>query len=231
MTVSGISATRDDPAAPPRGRLRELTEVVLVAVILALFARTFLIQAFVVPSGSMERAVLVGDHVLVDKFLYGPHARLLSLLLPCRDVRRGDVIVFKFPKDPRHDLIKRVVALPGDIVEIRDGVVFVNGRAEEPRVDSAAATATDSPAGSSRAQFLGPFRIPPESYFAMGDNRDNSYDSRFWGPVPARNLKGRALLIYWSVAPNSARESSHLIGRIIGLVRSTRWSRTFLRVR
>jgi signal peptidase I len=203
--------------------------VVLVSVILALFVRTFLVQAFVVPSGSMEETVLVGDHLLVNKFLFGPHGHALSRLLPHRDVRRGDIIVFKFPKDPTHDYIKRVVALPGDVVEIRAGTLFVNGVAERLPATGArgVARAGAGPADGSPRDYLGPIRIPAESYFAMGDNRRGSYDSRFWGPVPAQNLKGRALWIYWSSAPAPPGGSANPIRWLAGMVRSTRFSRTF----
>ena len=218
------------PSAP-RGRLRELAEVVFVAVVLALFVRTFLVQAFVVPSGSMEPTVLVGDHLLVNKFLFAPHARLLSFLLPYREVRRGDVVVFKFPKDPTHDYIKRVVAVPGDVLEIRSEGVFVNGVAEGRSAAAGRAPAKEGSLESSRGTFLGPLRIPADSFYAMGDNREASYDSRFWGPEPAQNLKGRALWIYWSSAPLPAGRSVNPIRWLADLVRSTRFSRTFQAVK
>ena len=231
---SGAPAT--PPPAPPRSSspVREYAEVVLVAVVFALFVRTFLVQAFVVPTPSMENTVLVGDHVVVNKFLYAPH--LWSRFLPYRDVRRGDVVVFKFPEDPRRDFIKRVVALPGDVLEIRDKTVFVNGEREnEPRAIHAESRVwhddAQLPVALQRRDQLAPVRIPPDAYFAMGDNRDSSYDSRFWGPVPGSNLKGRALFIYWSFAPAPAGARSGFPGAVADLFRRTRWSRTFLAVR
>jgi signal peptidase I len=208
------------PAEPPE-RWRELCEVVLVAVIAALFVRTFLVQAFVVPSGSMEPTLLVGDHVLVNKFVFATHGRALFALLPYRDPRRGDVFVFKFPPNPAQDFIKRVVALPSDLVAIRDRQVLING-APEAR----------GPGSLPPAEPIGPLRVPPDAYFALGDNRASSYDSRFWGAVPAANVKGRALAIYWSVAPtHSEAASGNLISRLLRFWRRTRWERSFRMVK
>jgi signal peptidase I len=217
-------------ASPPR----EYAEVVLVAVVFALFVRTFLIQAFVVPTPSMENTVLVGDHLVVNKFIYAPHR--WGRFLPYRDVRRGDVFVFKFPEDPQRDFIKRVVALPGDVLEIRDKVVFVNGERQiEPRAIHGELRIwpddRDLPDALRRRDQRPPLHIPSDSYFAMGDNRDSSYDSRFWGPVPGGNLKGRALFVYWSYAPPLPGAGSGLLGAVTGLYRRTRWSRTLVAVR
>jgi signal peptidase I len=226
-------ASAETTAAAPEARARGLTEVVLVAIVFALFVRTFLVQAFVVPTPSMEKTVLIGDHLLVNKFLYAPHGRFLASLLPYREVRRGDVIVFKFPEDPRRDFIKRAVALPGDTLEIRDKIVFVNGSPEKTLGQTAGASPSgggEKTPGRSRRDRVGPMRIPPGNYFALGDNRENSYDSRFWGPIPAENLKGRALLVYWSFA-EPAQDGVNPIRRLIDSVRSTHWSRTGLPVR
>ena len=215
--------------------LREYSEVVLIAVVLALYARTFLVQAFVVPTPSMEETVLVGDHVVVNKFIYAPHTPgFWTRLLPYRDVRRGDVFVFKFPEDPRRDFIKRAIALPGDVIEIQDKRVAVNGtRVDEPRVihtDSRVWPDDPRLADSRRRRDqAASSRMPSQSYFAMGDNRDSSYDSRFWGPVPHGNLKGRALFVYWSLEP--AEKGGGLLRSLQGLFRRTRWSRTLLAVR
>jgi len=213
-------------------RLRELGEVLVAAVLLALFVRTFLIQAFVVPTPSMEDTVLVGDHLLVNKFVYAPHGRFLSRILPYREVRRGDVFVFKFPGDPRQDFIKRAIALPDDLLEIRNKTVFVNGVAQaEPRIHHAESRIwADSPAVPDtrrRRDQVPATRIPERTYFAMGDNRDNSYDSRFWGPLPASNLKGRALLIYWSWSPSEGLRTSHPLRRFSDFLNRIRWSRLF----
>ena len=229
--------SRGAPAAARRSQPRELLEAVLVAVVLALFVRTFLVQAFVVPTPSMEKTVLAGDHVVVNKFLFAPSAiGALDRLLPRRPVRRGDLIDFKFPEDPRRDFVKRAVALAGDTVEIRSKQVFVNGRLEP----GTAAFHSESriwpddpelPEGLRRRDQIPPITVPPETSFALGDNRDNSYDSRFWGPVPAANLKGRPLFVYWSYPPGDTRRRSGAFGRISDFFAGTRWSRTFLPVR
>ncbi len=230
----GSPAASGDPGY--RSRPREFVEAVLVAVVFALFVRTFLLQAFVVPSPSMEDTVLAGDHLIVNKFVFGPRAgSVLGRLLPRRPVRRGDVIVFKFPEDPRRDFVKRVIALPGDEVEIRDKAVFVNGQPES----TPSAFHGDSrvwpddarlPASQRRRDQVSPLRVPDGTYFAMGDNRDNSYDSRFWGPVPAAYLKGRPLFVYWSWNQDGRRHSG-AFGWIADLFSGTRWSRTLTAVR
>ena len=228
---------RGFPYAARRSQLRELLEAILVAVVLALFVRTFLVQAFAIPTPSMEKTVLAGDHVVVNKFVFAPRAvAALDRLLPRRPVRRGDLIVFKFPEDPRRDFVKRAVALPGDTIEIRDKTVLVNGRGEsaagafhsEARVwpDD-----RDVPDGLKRRDQFPLSEVPPETYFAMGDNRDNSYDSRFWGPVPAANLKGRPLFVYWSYPPGGSPRRGAALGWIADFFSSTRWSRTLLPVR
>ena len=214
----------------------EVLEAILVAVVFALFVRTFLVQAFVVPTASMEKTVLVGDHVVVNKFVFGPSAlAALDRFLPRLAVRRGDVIVFKFPEDPRRDFVKRAVALPGDSLEIRSKVVLVNGQSEtEPRAfHSETKVWADEPGvpeALRRRDHVGFLRVPPRSFFALGDNRDSSYDSRFWGPVPADNLKGRPLFVYWSYPPDDGGRRGPLAW-IANFFAATRWSRTFLAVR
>jgi signal peptidase I len=233
LTGASPGTSRRAPSSP----LREYAEVILVAVVFALFARTFLVQAFVVPTPSMEETVLVGDHLVVNKFIYAPHAPgFWTALLPYREIGHGDIFVFKFPEDPQRDFIKRAVALPGDTIEIHDKVVSVNGSPiGEPK-----ATHSDPhvwpddphlPDSLRRRDQLPPSRVPAESYFAMGDNRDSSYDSRFWGPVPKGNLKGRALFVYWSFAPPAPDSRPGILERIASLWRRTRWSRTLLPVR
>lgn len=228
---------RPSAAESRRSNPLEFAEAVLVAVVLALFVRTFLLQAFVVPSPSMEETVLVGDHLIVNKFIFAPQALpALDRLLPCRPVRRGDVIVFKFPEDPRRDFVKRAVALPADTVEIRDKTVFVNGRPEiEPRaLHSDPRVWPDEqrvPEGMRRRDQIPPFPVPAQSYFALGDNRDNSYDSRFWGTVPASHLKGRPLVVYWSHPAGGGRRRPGAAGWLADFFASTRWSRTLLPVR
>lgn len=233
----------DDPRK--HSLVREYYEAVLVAVIFALFVRTFVFQAFQVPTGSMEKTVLVGDHLVVNKFIFAPHGEsFLERLLPYRDPRRGDVFVFKFPENPERDFIKRVVGLPGDRVEGHDKAVFVNGDrfpdTHTFHVDSKTYSAEAMlPEVYRRRDTFGPIAIPSDHFWAMGDNRDNSYDSRYWGPVPRDNIKGRALLVYWSyeAEPDSAewRGYADKVGRLLGVAfhffTRTRWDRTFRLVR
>jgi signal peptidase I len=224
-------------SAARRSQPRELLEAILVAVVLALFVRTFIVQAFAVPTPSMEKTVLAGDHVVVNKFVFAPRAvAALDRWLPRRPVRRGDLIVFKFPEDPQRDFVKRAVALPGDTIEIRDKTVLVNGRGESaagPFHSEARVWPDDRdvPDGLKRRDQLPLSEVPPETYFAMGDNRDNSYDSRFWGPVPAANLKGRPLFVYWSYPPGGGPRRGAALGWFADFFSSTRWSRTLLPVR
>jgi signal peptidase I len=220
---------------------REYYEAILVAVIFTLFARTFVAQAFKIPTGSMEDNLLVGDHLFVNKFIYAPHwSTPLDSLMPYRDIRRGDVVVFKYPQDPERDFIKRAVALPGDTVEVHSKVLFVDGKQEvNPHVvhkDPQVIPDTPAlPVSIRNRDNFGPFAVPEGFVFCMGDNRDNSYDSRFWGPVPRSYFKGRALFIYWSyeAQPNShewrgwwdrvqqlASVAGHFFSR-------TRWGRSF----
>jgi signal peptidase I len=220
--------------------LRERADPLLAAILFALFARTFLFQAFEVPSPSMEKTVLTGDRLLVNKFVYAPRSLdPLVRLLPTRAPRRGDVIVFKFPEDPRRDFIKRIVGLPGETVAIRDKTVLVNGRSmEEPYVfhsdDRVWPDDPSVPEEGRRRDQLPPQRVPADSYFVLGDNRDTSGDSRFWGFLPAGNLSGRALLVYWSCEPRSSGDPVGWRAAIrwpIEILRRTRWSRWFLAVR
>jgi signal peptidase I len=210
---------------------REYFESIVVAVILALFIRTFVVQAFKIPTGSMEPNLLVGDHLLVNKFVFSPVAHGLERqVLPMRDVRRADVIVFKFPEEPERDFIKRVIGLPGETVELRNRQVFVNGeRLVEPYAHYLfpAGEEDNSPSFDVRERY-GPVTVPAGHYFMMGDNRDNSQDSRYWGFLPAHYVKGRALMIYWSFE-QPVGEQAEGVGGFITTVTSiftgTRWSR------
>lgn len=180
---------------------REYFESIVVAVILALFVRTFVFQAFKIPTGSMKPNLLVGDHLLVNKFIFAPTASALErALLPMRPIQRGDIIVFKFPEDPSRDFIKRTVGLPGDTVELKNQTVFVNGQPlAEPYAHYLLPPADDTQAdGFDLRRKYGPVTVPDGHYFMMGDNRDDSQDSRFWGFLPQSYVKGRALFIYWS---------------------------------
>lgn len=225
---------------------REYLEALLIAVIFATFARTYVVQAFKIPSGSMEQNLLIGDHILVNKFVYGRQVGIVEdLYLPGRGVERGDVVVFKFPESPERDFIKRCVGKAGDEIEIIDKTLHVNGNP----VGEAAYTHHTDGRTYPNSVFLhedyqlrdnyGPFVVPEGHLFVLGDNRDNSNDSRFWGPVPESYLKGRAFLVYWSFeAASETREEAGYLGRLrllsevaANFFSRTRWDRSFRIVR
>ncbi|HVT04567.1 MAG TPA: signal peptidase I [Thermoanaerobaculia bacterium] len=224
-----------------KSTLREYYEALLIAVIFVNFARIFVFQAFKIPTGSMIDNLLVGDHIIVNKFAYGPPGTaLFEKLFPFREIHRGDIIVFRFPDDPNTDFVKRVIGLPNDTIVVRDKKVFVNGTAqnepytvhEDPQIIPLRPALLEP--YRSRDQF-GPYTVPPDKYFAMGDNRDRSNDSRYWGPVPRSLIKGRAFLVYWSfrgVPPDprspAAERVKELAGVMIHFLTRTRWDRTFL---
>ena len=216
---------------------REYFESIAVAVILALFVRTWVVQAFKIPTGSMEENLLIGDHLLVNKFVYAPAATGLErLLLPLGDVERGDVLVFKFPEDPERDFIKRVVGLPGETIELRQGRVFIDGAViDEPWLDPM------RPDGRLPPDFrgtYGPTDVPDGHFFMMGDNRGDSEDSRYWGPLPADYVKGRAFMLYWSYEAGSDFYAEVGVGATLRRLGSaaghfftrTRWNRLFMAV-
>jgi len=181
--------------------LREYAESLIVAVVLALFVRTFVFQAFKIPTGSMEPNLLIGDHLIVNKMIFAPSATGLErALLPTRAIRRGDVVVFKYPEAPERDFIKRVIGLPGDRLELRNKVLHINDeRLDEPWAHYATAASADAfGASGDLREFYGPVTVPAGQYFMMGDNRDNSEDSRYWGFLPSNYVKGKALFIYFS---------------------------------
>jgi signal peptidase I len=184
--------------------VREYFESIVIAVILALFIRTFVVQAFKIPTGSMEENLLIGDHLLVNKFVFGPTAsRLERAALPVGTLARGDVVVFKYPVEPDRDFIKRVIGLPGETIEVKEKKVYINGKPfEEPYVHFLAPPAAQSELHEVTSfdvrERYGPVTVPANQYFVMGDNRDNSQDSRYWGFLPRENVKGKALVIYWS---------------------------------
>ena len=217
---------------------REYLESIVVAVILALFIRTFAVQAFKIPTGSMEPNLLIGDHLLVNKLVYSPSfGPLEDRLLGKRPIERGHVVVFKFPEDPTRDFIKRVIGLPGETIEVRNKTVFVDGK---PLEESYAhfieqPLRPDDPEYGLRTESIrdnwGPQVVPPGQLLVLGDNRDNSRDSRFWGFLPRDQVKGRALLVYWSYAAtgdeyrreglwDGVRDTLSALGR-------TRWNRFF----
>ncbi|EKD39074.1 MAG: hypothetical protein ACD_75C00517G0005, partial [uncultured bacterium] len=177
---------------------REYFEAICIAVLLALFIRTFVVQAFKIPSGSMLPTLLIGDHLLVNKFIYGIRLPFTgNLMIPFNKPERGDVVVFRFPKDRSVDYIKRVVGTSGDTVEVRKKQVYING---EPVDDPHAHISSPSilNASASPRDNFGPVLVPEGRIFVMGDNRDNSYDSRFWGFVDQKDILGKAFILYWS---------------------------------
>ncbi|MDY7017586.1 MAG: signal peptidase I [Nitrospirota bacterium] len=193
----------------------EYAKSLLIALVLALFVRTFFVQAYKIPSGSMLETLKIGDHILVEKFLFGTHIPFTDIVvLPIKQPKRGDVVVFRYPLDPNLDFIKRIIALPGDTVQGVNKDIYVNGkRLKEPyiqHIDNFVLPAYISPRDN-----FGPLRIPKDSYFAMGDNRDNSKDSRFWGFVPRHNIKGKAMVIYFSWDSTAHNVRLSRIGNIV----------------
>ena len=203
---------------------REYFESLAIAVILALFVRTWVFQAFKIPTGSMERNLLIGDHLIVNKMIFSPAATGLErAVMPARPIRRGEVVVFKYPKEPERDFVKRVVGLPGDTLELHRKTVYINGQPlTEPYVQFLDAPSTGGPPRTDDVrEEYGPVTVPPNQYFMMGDNRDNSEDSRYWGFMPASYVKGKALFIYYSFEDN---------GSLASILKATRWDRLFNRV-
>ncbi len=201
---------------------REYFESIVIAVVLALFVRTFAVQAFKIPTGSMEHNLLIGDHLLVNKFMFGQASSFERAFLPMRDVRRGDIIVFKYPEEPERDFIKRIIGMPGDTIELKQKQIFINGKPlDEPYVHylnpGDLGAPLDDPMDSDVRRKYGPVTVPAGQYFAMGDNRDNSQDSRYWGFLPRDYIKGRALFIYWSFDGGPESGGNPVAG--------TRWSR------
>jgi len=230
---------------PQRSVLREYLEALLVATVFLGFSNTFVVKTFYIPSQSMENTLLVGDHLFVNRFLFGPTTNsLVDGALPSRGVRRGDIVIFRSVKDPQIDMVKRCVALAGDVVEVRNKRLFVNRTEiadESFAIHRDARIYPNQPAlreGAQRDNF-GPYTVPQEHYFCMGDNRDFSYDSRFWGPVPAANVKGRPVMIYWSFGGGTSdgvwRGWGNRLAQFgrtaMGFFTKTRWSRTFLLLR
>lgn len=183
---------------PEKGKLRENVEAIIIAIILALFIRTFIVQAFKIPSGSMIPTLLIGDHILVSKFIYGVKLPFVNTtIIPGADPEYYDIVVFKCPKDPQKDYIKRVIGLPGDMVEIKNKVVYINGEKQEDPHAFFSDT-RGSPLMNRPRDNYGPVKVPNDSIFVLGDNRDHSYDSRFWGFVEKKALKGKAFIVYFS---------------------------------
>ena len=204
---------------------REYFESLVIAVLLALFVRTWVFQAFKIPTGSMEPGLLVGDHLIVNKMIFAPGlGGLEQAILPSRPIQRGDIVVFKYPEDPDRDFIKRVIGLPGDTLEVRRKRVYING---EPLEESYVQYLQPPSSGrearpEDRRETYGPVTVPPAQYFMMGDNRDNSEDSRYWGFMPASYVKGQALFIYFALGDSAPGVSSFA---------GIRWSRLLNPVR
>jgi len=198
-----------------KSTFREYAEAIIVALLLALFIRTFVVQAFKIPSGSMEPTLLIGDHILVNKFIYGTKIPFTSIrLLPLQKPQKGDVVVFIYPLDPSKDFIKRVVAVEGDTVKITNKKLFINGvEAADPH--AVYKEDTVFPAEVQKRDNFGPVTVPPGNIFVLGDNRDRSLDSRFWGFVPLEDLRGKAFIIYWSWNSQETNVRWNRIGHLI----------------
>ena len=218
------AGTNPESAGYRKSTAREYFESICVAVILALFVRTFVVQAFKIPTGSMENNLLIGDHLLVNKFVFAPTmTNLEEALLPIDPVRRGDIIVFKYPEEPERDFIKRVIALPGETVELRKKRVYIDDTMlDEPYVRFLVPPDEDGGADFDVRVEYGPVTVPDGHYFMMGDNRDNSQDSRYWGFLPREYVKGRALFVYFSFGEESG---------LSGLVTGVRWGRILHQIR
>ena len=198
-----------------KGLLREYAESIAIAVLLALVIRSYLVQAFKIPSGSMEDTLAIGDHLLVSKFIYGTKIPFVDKrILTIRDPRQGDVIVFEYPEDPSKDFIKRVIGVPGDVVEGKEKKVYVNGKLYE-NPHEVHKEKDIIPKEMNPRDTFGPITVPSNSYFVMGDNRDRSYDSRFWKFVRRDQIKGLAFIKYWSWDREKLRPRFGNIGRLI----------------
>ena len=231
MSARASTANADAAARPAKSVLRDYTETILVCVMFVVFSRAFVFQQSKIPSGSMRDTLLEGDYIMVNRFVYAqPSFAWEPQLLPEREPSRGDVVVFKMPKEPEIDYIKRLIAVPGDVVEIRDGTVHVNGaRRDEPYVE---------PAYRAGNTEFGPITVPPGKYFFMGDHRNASYDSREWGFVDRELIKGRALMIWYSYpeigdgrAVGAGDRLRLLAEKVIYFLPRSRWGRCFTLIR
>jgi len=224
-----------------KGIVRDYFETIVICVIFVIFARAFVFQQSKIPTGSMIPTLLVGDYIMVNKFIYAPTAsNIEKALLPIRDVKRGDIIVFKYPEEPEKDYIKRVIGLPGEFIEIKDKTVYINGSPLEEdykihqtelnpeswakiKEGEAPLSAAEPAPKRWQSRRIGNefdfdrMLIPEGHYFCMGDNRDNSKDSRFWGTVPHENIKGKAFIIWWSF---SGEENDYTRTTLIDRVKS-----------
>lgn len=224
---------------------REYFEALLIAAIFLGFSNNFVVKTFFIPSGSMEDTLLIGDHLFVNRYLFGTGSDLEQRLTPKRDIRRGDVVIFRSTEDPRNDLVKRCIGLPGDKIQLDRKELFVNGKKVD---DSVYASRRDERIFPNRRYLsrqtrlrdnFGPAQVPEGEYFFLGDNRDFSYDSRYWGTVPRHFIKGRAFLVYWSNGGETSdgqwrgwgKKLGQVGGTLTGFLSNTRWNRTFRLIR
>jgi signal peptidase I len=198
-----------------KSTFREYAEAIVVALVLALLIRTFIVQAFKIPSGSMEPTLEIGDHILVNKFIYGIKIPFTHLSFGAwTQPKRGEVIVFIYPLEPEKDFIKRVIGVPGDTVRIVNKKLYINGaEAQDPHAVYKEDTLL--PGDAQKRDNFGPITVPPGKIFVLGDNRDRSLDSRFWGFVPLEDVKGKAFIIYWSWDRQETNVRWKRLGRLI----------------
>ena len=207
---------KDNTKTRTKSKIQEYVEAIIIAILIALFLRTFVIQAFKIPSRSMVPTLLVGDHLLVNKFIYGVKIPFLrKTLIPVTDPERGDIIVFIYPKDRSKDFIKRVIGVGGDTIEIKNKKIFLNGR-EYTDSHGIYSDNVIYPGSIQPRDNFGPVTVPQGELFVMGDNRDESADSRYWGFVDLQDVEGKALIIYWSW---NREETNVRWGRLFNLLR------------
>ena len=221
--------------------VREYLEALIVAAVFLGFTNNFILKTFYIPSGSMEETLLIGDHLFVNRYIYGPRpSKLEQALLPGREVQRGDIVIFRSPETPKMDLVKRCIGLPGDEFKMENKQLFLNGQEVDDsaytiRRDSRIQTATRRLGLDFLRDNWGPLLVPEDHLFCLGDNRDESYDSRAWGPVPLSHVKGRAVMVYWSYGGETSdgtwRGFGHRLKQLantaVGFLTKTRWTRTF----
>ncbi len=243
MTKGDKDRTDQGPEKARRSSvIREYVEALIVAAVFLGFANNFVLKTFYIPSGSMENTLLIGDHLFVNRYIFGPRpSSLEQKLLPGRDVRRGDIVIFRSPETPKIDLVKRCIGLAGDELEMVDKQLFLNGEAVN---DNAYVQHSDDRIVATRGAFgsrpaqrdnWGPLVVPDAHLFCLGDNRDESYDSRYWGPVPLAHVKGRAVMVYWSYGGETSDGTWYGVGHrlkqltntALGFLTKTRWGRTF----
>lgn len=242
-----------DKSEDKKSGMRDFLESLIVAIILALAVKTFSLQTFQIPTGSMEDNLLVGDHLIVNKLIYGPELSFLKGLLPMRDVRRGDIVIFKYPPEPNTDYIKRVIGLPGETVRVFGHQVYINGtpiedlgldedsytlhwrKADQERARAIGVSDAYRPETDSDAKIDIVRKVPEGEYFMMGDHRYVSRDSRRWGTVPRDHITGRAVMIYWSYGADRddyqedgfMQQVGTILKTVINFPFRTRWDRFF----